>query len=90
MRSLHFRIFIGCELSSPSCTCVSLVRQQRFKSMTLSLNQLGDLLLQDPLTNVNNAALLLAAIRPDCEAVCAWHFSGPLIFNGLCIHPLSF
>ena len=58
--------------------------------MTLSLNQLGDLLLQDPLTNVNNAALLLAAIRPDCEAVCAWQFLGSSISNGFYIHPLFF
>ncbi len=58
--------------------------------MTLSLNQLGDLLLQDPLTNVNNAALLLAAIRPDCEAVCAWQFSGSSMLNGSYIHPLFF
>ena len=34
-----------------------------------SFSELGEALLQDPLSNVNNSARLLAAIRPDAEAV---------------------
>ena len=32
-------------------------------------SELGEALLQDPLANINNSARLLAAIRPDAEAV---------------------
>ena len=38
-------------------------------SMSSSLSDLGEALLRDPLPNANNAARLLAAIRPDAEAV---------------------
>ena len=37
--------------------------------MNDSMSELGEALLQDPLANVNNSARLLAAIRPDAEAV---------------------
>jgi len=37
--------------------------------MTASHSELGEALLRDPLANVNNAALLLAAIRPDGDPV---------------------
>ena len=34
-----------------------------------SFSELGEALLQDPLSNVNNSTRLLAAIRPDADAV---------------------
>ncbi len=37
--------------------------------MTASYSELGEALLRDPLANVNNAALLLAAMRPDGDPV---------------------
>ena len=37
--------------------------------MTGSFSELGEALLRDPLSHVNNSARLLAAIRPDAEAV---------------------